>query len=188
MLILLRSASVAGTEFKAAVDTAYLSVVEDDLSDVYISVLQPYALRVTDIAVSAINLPRGDDAGINLVEVAVVSTTVPVSIAGTDSQGLSATEVARVDVAIDVTDTASLTLTDGGAVDVLDNLLDVTDTASLTLTDAGSLDRRDYAAVPFVDDDTMRLRLEEVAFVDRYSPVAGMRVTFGEWTVRVSLL
>ena len=187
MLLLLQSAVAAGTEFKSASDTAYLSVVEDGFDDYESGVIEPIRLTITDVASLAVNVSRGETVSLRLVEVSVVTAFGGLSAAGTDTASIALTEVAAVDVATDVTDTTSLTLTDTATADVYDNLLSVTDTASLTLTDSGTVDRRDYGAIEYEDDDTVRIRLEESATVGRYSPVAGARIDIGTWSIRVMI-
>ena len=187
MLLVLTSAVVAGTEFKSATDTAYLSVVEDDFNAIESGVYDPFAVSVSDSADVAVSVARGDTTSLRLTEVAVVAASGGVAAAGTDTASLTLTEVVLAGVAVDVTDTTSLTLTDGGAVDVYDNLISATDTTSLTLSDLGSVDRRNFGVIDFEDDDIAALRLEDVGTVARHFPVAGCRITIDPWSIKVTI-
>lgn len=189
MLLLLQNPTVAGTVFLGVTDTASLSATEADVTEFASDVYDPFAIRITDTATLSVRVDRAETASLSLVEAAVVTALTPTDIAGTDSASLTLTETSVVDVAIDVTDTTSLTLSSesGGTPDVLADSIAGTDTASISITEVSAVDKRDFNQVDFVDDDIVSLYLEDAATVTRLYPVSRAKFALGAWSIKFRL-
>lgn len=186
MLLLLQSAAAAGTLFIGVTDTTSLSATEADVTDFSSDVIESFDVSLTDTATLAVAVSRGETASLSLVEVTVLTTLGAISIAGTDTTSISATETSVVDVAVGVTDTTSVTLSSetGGTPAVADVVNSVTETTSITLTDAGTVDRRDFNSVDFADDETASIALEEKATLTKLYPVSRAKFRLGAWSIK----
>ncbi len=174
MLLLLTSAAVAGTEFKAGTDTALLSATEGLVSDFEIETLDNLGLSISDVATLVVGVSSGDNASITLSDNASLAISGTTAKPASDTTSLALTDTGAVSVTLEVTDTSSLTLTgEAGTVDFSQIAKDVTDTASLSLDDQAA--QTGVATTDVSVGDAISLFIEDSAAIVDLLPVVLIR-------------
>lgn len=163
-LFLLFQSDLTDTTSVNVSDTASLSATEGDVDSFDIVSSDEAALSLAEVITAAISVSRGDTASLAIADVSAVNISGNVAVNVTDTTSLSVTDAGDPKVDVAVTDTASLTLTDSGAVTVDTLTISVADDIVPVLSEAAAI-TASVALVNVAVTDTVSLTADDLSAV-----------------------
>lgn len=158
-------------------DTASLSATEGPLDSNEIITYDTARLSAVDVSNIYNFYTLTDTARLFINEAVTLNVSGVTDNPATDTASISATEVATVDVTVDVTDTASLQTTDTPTVDTAGVVISVTDTASLSTTDTAAYDAITGVAY-LTGEDQALLRVVDTAVVTVDRKISAIAISY----------
>ena len=130
-----------GLVLKTVSDSATLSVLEDPMDERYLTTGDSAYLRITETLLRLNHLGVTDTASLLLAEGVELQGAGVNESSPTDTASLSVAEAVTLDISVDLTDTASISVTGTPTILVSTLAQTVTDTASISITETSITDK-----------------------------------------------